>query len=497
MYNILIVDDEQIERNGIKLLIQKFKIDLGISEASNGEEALKYLKNNKIDILFTDVKMPFMDGLELSKYAKNLYPKIKIIIFSGFGEFEYAKTAIGLGVSDYILKPIDVDEFQNVLKKVINEIDVQIKQEQNHIISLNHEKQYILFNLLNGTPKEKIIINPNLLDNIDFIDKYSRILLIEFEQSFFEKFDDDFLNTLSFIKQDFDYINLNFYQGVLLYKQDVDFLSVSQKIYNVIYEHYKIKCYIAISRKFKGSKDMATEFSMTEECLENKYFLPNIHIFSLDNKYNQNIEGGGVDKNLMDIIHKDIENKDKHSLKMHVEILCQSYKFQNKYSYLYVMFVFSNILKEIYKSNPKYNEIDLSRGIEKIYKSNNIDNIINILMEAANNFNDDENSIKEIELVKKYIYNNYDKDLSLKELADYVYLTPNYLCYIFKRETGFGINKFIKSYRMEKAKYLLESTNMKILNISNSVGYTNVSYFCHSFHSHYGISPEKYRKKED
>ena len=102
MRTILIADDEKIEREGIKFLLKESGIELKVVEAVHGKAALEYLKYNKVDILFTDVKMPFMDGLQLIQEAILLYPDLKCIVFSGFSEFEYAQKAIRMGVNNYI-----------------------------------------------------------------------------------------------------------------------------------------------------------------------------------------------------------------------------------------------------------------------------------------------------------------------------------------------------------------------------------------------------------
>lgn len=118
MYNILIVDDEKIERSGIRMLLKRMGIELGVFEACNGKQALEYLTSDKntgmghIDILLTDVKMPFMDGIELIKNVMHNDISLKTIIFSGYNEFEYAKLAVKLGVKDYILKPVDPSELE-------------------------------------------------------------------------------------------------------------------------------------------------------------------------------------------------------------------------------------------------------------------------------------------------------------------------------------------------------------------------------------------------
>ena len=102
---------------------------------------------------------------------------------------------------------------------------------------------------------------------------------------------------------------------------------------------------------------------------------------------------------------------------------------------------------------------------------------------------------REIESIKLYIYENYAKELSVEQLAEQVYMAPSYLSHVFKKETGQNLSKFIKAYRMEKAKEMLEDTHMKIVNISYEVGYSNVSYFCQSFREYFGVSPQKFRSQ--
>ena len=106
MLKILLVDDEREEREGIAYLIKKYGYPLAISEAQNGKKALEYMESHPVDILFTDVKMPMMNGLELAREVNKGYPDTKIIIFSAYGEFDYAKQALEANAVNYLLKPI-------------------------------------------------------------------------------------------------------------------------------------------------------------------------------------------------------------------------------------------------------------------------------------------------------------------------------------------------------------------------------------------------------
>ena len=97
MYRILIVDDEKIERNGIRFLLKQLGMDVTVYEATNGVKALEFLETQEVDIVLTDVKMPFMDGIELCREIRKKDLDLKILIFSGYSEFEYARMAMKLG----------------------------------------------------------------------------------------------------------------------------------------------------------------------------------------------------------------------------------------------------------------------------------------------------------------------------------------------------------------------------------------------------------------
>lgn len=118
MLNILIVDDDYVEREGIKSLISDYRFPFKVLEAENGIIAEEILNRNSIDILITDIKMPMKNGLELSKMARKTQENLKIVICSGYDDFEYAKSAIKLGVVNYLLKPLVIDEFLEVMQDI-------------------------------------------------------------------------------------------------------------------------------------------------------------------------------------------------------------------------------------------------------------------------------------------------------------------------------------------------------------------------------------------
>ena len=111
MYRVVIADDEKVERSGVRFLLKRLDEMFEISEFSNGQEAWEWLSKHPADILLTDVKMPFMDGMELIRRVYEKDPGIRIVVFSGFSEFEYARTAMKYHAENYILKPVNPAEF--------------------------------------------------------------------------------------------------------------------------------------------------------------------------------------------------------------------------------------------------------------------------------------------------------------------------------------------------------------------------------------------------
>ena len=102
MIRLLIVDDERLEREGVKYLLAQENKEWRIYETANGKDALRILREEKIDLLLTDIKMPHMDGLELTSKAKELYPELPVVIFSGYSDFAFAQEAMRYGVTEYV-----------------------------------------------------------------------------------------------------------------------------------------------------------------------------------------------------------------------------------------------------------------------------------------------------------------------------------------------------------------------------------------------------------
>lgn len=502
MHSILIVDDEKIERNGIKFLIKQMNIELTVFEAVNGKAALEFLEKNTVDILLTDVKMPIIDGIELIKQAAPLYPDMKMIIFSGYSEFEYAKFAMKMGVTDYILKPVDPQEFLKTLTKVIDNLEEQKLRKSLEEETMGFMKEHLLYSLINGSSVEDVLEKAGKFINVDIVNNYGRMLLVETNDDFFAKVGDavgEILSDICIVK--YQYLNLNPQQSVMIFEGglQVDYRQMAQNIVAKIDDRFDEKAYIAISDEFtNGVRDLAHQFDDLEELMENKFYQSGVRVYSHNTESGSNVFVQIDDDTLMKQMKQDIKMKDIGSLRKHFENLCEKYRTQTSFSQVYVKFIFSNLLKDFYANLPNVNEQELDKEIDRLYCSTEFDTVMEIVNININRLEEvfaynPQMIHREIESIKTYIYENYDKELSVDQLAEQVFMAPSYLSHVFKKETGQNLSKFIKTYRMEKAKEMLEETHNKIVNISYAVGYSNVSYFCQSFREYFGVSPQKFR----
>lgn len=172
MLKVFLVEDEVVMRNGIKNNIpweqEGFEF---VGEASDGELAYPLIKREKPDILITDIRMPFMDGLELSRLVKKELPQIKIIILSGYNEFDYAKTAISIGVTDYLLKPISSAKLLEAVKKVGD----MIEKEQDNVRLMERYEKEMEENILQEKHKLWGALASNRLSTIELLEKGQRL----------------------------------------------------------------------------------------------------------------------------------------------------------------------------------------------------------------------------------------------------------------------------------------------------------------------------------
>ena len=516
MFHALIVDDERIEREGIRFLIRKHGLPVDVAEAANGEKALTYLLENKVDILITDIKMPFMDGLQLAAKARELDRSLKIVILSAFGEFDYAKRAIPLQIAHYLLKPIEVSEFLDVMRQVIRhcEEDKAKAAEQEKLQSyqrqgVKYRKEKLLLDLIHGSDGSDRAVAK--LAEVGWACGGAggfRMAMLETEGRCFDAAGERVEAVLrDILPWPFDYLNLNEYQSVLFMNTENDSSSeeklerIGARIQRAFAEQHGATTFIAFSPKIDRLDRIASACEEMEQALETRFFLKEPAVFltgfrsavEADEDFSQRLNQAVRD------ISAAIDGGDRSRVADRIEKLFQDLQGGPKLSSIYVKYICVEIAKLLIAKQDQKETFRIQQTAEHIFKAQHVEQLREIVTGIAGEEApfDKDSARKAIEDVLHLIHREYRNDLGLETLAEKVYLSPNYLSRLFKKETGTSIVKYITAYRLNKASELLRLTHMKIVDISAEVGYSNFSYFCSIFRNYYGTTPAKYREGEE
>ena len=259
------------------------------------------------------------------------------------------------------------------------------------------------------------------------------------------------------LHQNFFYLNLNTRQSVLFFS-DVycDYQLVAKHLYDILAE-VSVSFHLAVSSRFEGHEALPEIMSQLEQTMEEKFYHPDVHVFTNERDENHPVNAETQDSRLMEKISEDISRKDVEQLKKHFECLVKKYENDTRFSAMYVKFVFSNVIQELFQENQFSEERKLDHEVERLYSCTNLKQILAITQENIKEYEEFlersmSDSRDEVASVKNYIYQHYAEDLSLETLAEKVYLSSGYLSFIFKKETGMNLNRFIRVVAHGKAR---------------------------------------------
>lgn len=504
MYKMLIVDDEKIERDCIRYLIESSPLNLEMREVSDTEQALQILRDWPADILFTDVQMPSSSGLELAREARQFLPNLKTIIFSGHAEFEYAREAVTLGAENYILKPVVPKELERTLTKVIRELDeaydTELRQNQQQTYLL----QYALQQCINGNySPEKF--SPEITGALG---NFRQLILLDFSVPFLSgNYTVLYDGLRTCLNLDMETLSLSPTQALLFLRHSCpDSYALAQDLHQYILRNFQTDCCVSVSRPVARYQELPDAYTDAEQQIEQRFWNSDNHIFAYDHPVPApEVSPQASDEELLSVIRRSLSAKDAASLRKNLGLLFEKYAVPSNQSQIYVKFFFSNLVTALYPYLPRETSGSetppLERLITELYLQQDISRIIRTVQSLADSVLQayetcDSGVRREILEVKDYIARHYSGNLSVELLASIVYLTPDYLSRLFKKSTKVSLSQYIRQVRMEKASELLLTTNRKVIDIGTEVGYPNYSYFCQSFREYYGKSPEKYRQEE-
>lgn len=489
MYNLLILDDEKQERDVIKYLLKQMPHQLNIFEAPNGKEGLRILDQQTIDILITDVKMPFMTGIELAEYAKQYNQDIAIIFFSGHDDYDYLKKALLVNAITYILKPVQPEEFFDTITQTIDQLNEKRNAKLTDVEKERALQKYIIRELINGVSLAELKKQYSSAD-FNFLKLITHYMIYQIDELHSNKPRkiEEFIIKLG---EDVDYFQYDTKSFLIYFKKSERFFEVKNKIESIsgLKEYY-------VFDRLDSAEEFHDSFRESVKELEKKTFHQ-----SQKNSHLQE-ENAPIEKDdlLISNVIKAIKIEDRSAFNKNIQKVMNYHHHNPTMSIPFIKFFYANFV-EVLSKETKINWSESKEvTIQNILEANNIESILQIVESIVTIINKhlDELQMSSnlyIKNVKKFIISNYDQDLYLELLASQVALSPRYLSELFKKEEGIGINHYIKNIRMNEAKKLLITTNLKVSEIGEKVGYHNYPYFVKTFRKETGLPPEKYRQK--
>ncbi len=529
MYRVLLVDDEDIARESISRCINWS--DLGLSlvgTCKNGKEAILFVTEHEVDIVLTDICMPYVDGMELSKFLYESHKDISIVIFSGYHEFEYAKQAMKYKVVEYLLKPVTAKDLKDVLSNLTNELNKNRKEQQEITImkqeykkSLPLVKGQVLSDLmLVGNPDERLKSD---LQRLQIHIEDSNLRVVSFVVTSFES-DEPKQSALILItivkiiettmKDNNDGIVFQGVEnGIYLIFHTSQKRTLEDRIHLILHDIKKnieetlsFHIQIGMGGWVHGINNLTVSFEEAKRALSYRYLDQNTYIWDIEKiKMVDNIS---IYKYL-ELFETAIKGYDKDEIKKLLEQLqldfTIGYLDKNRILlYLQRIILLTRKLLEeadLINNNkiPKEHEI-----LEQISKVPYLEQAMKMLLYYLNevacqlSVGKESNNERLVAQAKAYLMKNYSNpELSLSILCQELFISPSYFSSIYKATTGETYLDTLNQIRLEQSKLLLLNTNLKNYEVALKVGFSDPHYFNIVFKKATKMTPKEFARRYD
>lgn len=525
MYKVLIVDDEVLVRIGLKNTIDWESIGFTVvGEASSGEQGYAQYLKHAPDVVITDIKMPKKDGLWLTEKIYKESRRTKILVLTCYDEFQYARTALKNGASDYMLKSEIVDEeLIALMEKMKRELDDE--GIVNPDLTSNSTNQNALKrSLLNDLIKVKFDMDTNLLNRFQeqgFKTEGSKYAFLYLQNKIKDKANSKAISETT-INLIIDHLNE---RGIAyLFNGYVDdhlfFLSgpeltltmlhrIAGTIQNGVIQYFGIAINLLYTNAFDQTSLLQESHEKLMERVETFFYVPKNQVY-IENTEHIKIVHSGIKEIKTDTIKRLVESigqEDYDATMATVKATMDMFRDKH-YPPRLLKHLLTQVLGELY-SIFKYafdaqgSAFSYSGLHETISKTNHYDDLYALLSNLLKSV------IGELKYIRhnqskhvimraiNFVEHNYDQNISLEDVAKVVNLSKQYVCSLFKKETGQNLSVFINQIRIDKAKELLINPSVSSKDIYAMVGFSNQQYFTRVFKKITGMTTTEFKEKMD
>ena len=532
---VFLVEDEMVIRNGIVKSINWEKEGYRlVGEASDGELAYPMILKEKPDILLTDIKMPFMDGLELSRLVKQELPDTKILIFSGYDEFEYAKEAIRIGVTEYLLKPVSSAQLLEVMRRISKQIEQD--REEREILrqyqedmkeNVERERQNFFSHVIRGEVSIGEAVKNGKKYGMDLSAGFYSIILFKIFSTPEENIVSEHIwKICEKIETKVDEIPYAYYfqRGIdgwvfLLTAESKEQMEERQKnlcdcLAEIMKNERKVEYFGGIGKPVERIRNLGQSFRDAERIFAERFTRQSNQFLSGFEKMDVYKDDEFQIKDLGDVgksremIEKFLNNGTKEELEEFMDtyfIRMKEDKLQStlmrQYIIMDIYIVIMSFCEKIDAVNHDYQQETekLKSTIQNMNSVSEIRAYITYMLNQAIELRDSISKKRYSDIIKaaeKMISEHYmSEEISLNSVADSVGMSPSYFSSVFSKESGKTFVEFLTETRMEKAKELLMCSTLKTSEIGYEVGYKDPHYFSYIFKKTQGCSPKDYRAR--
>lgn len=497
MYQILLVDDEILYLEFLNTCIEWKKLNCTIMDiATSGEEAIEKLQEHNIDIIFLDINLGTITGLDVCKEIREQNIQTEIVIMTAHDEFSFAKQAITYNVADYLLKPFDYEEIQQAIK--LCEESIYLKRETNIIL----QGQEIL-GIINNEESRYVLEKISKYKNLSFIFSIIKLAKREYYESTLAN-----MKEVSLLKEE-KIIFLKIENNYLIYIH-----QYNKKVSNLLGVEKFYKNYI---EKFPDTLDKVVLSDISQELIELKDTYDNA-MYTMENSFKFNdiiIKYSDIEQesttstlySISDIEALYISFKENDIIKIDCFIerifgLSDGNRFSFQYVYvafhsilLYVYSNYGNVLEQDYSNFMMNQQQELIEHISSCSTNQQVKRTIKSYIEeifvatiVVKNYSKKDKIYINIENHLKANFS--DQDLSISSIANALYYEGSYIRRVYKEQAGKTIMNRLEEIRLEHAKHLLnQNRTLKLAEIAKECGFSEPYYFSKRFKKYYGVSP--------
>ena len=528
LYRVLLVDDEEDIRVGISRKINWEGLGFClVGEAENGAEALELAEQLQPDVVLTDIKMPFMDGLELCRHLTQKLPAAKLVVFSGFDEFEYARQAVGLNVSEYILKPIGAAELTAVLERLRQEIQTEraARKDAELLRRLYEESLPVLrelfyTRLLDGQIRGSQVAERAARYEIDLSGKSWMASIVHVDGPVAElsgaRDELILLSVQSFLE---DHFTLEGASGRTLLYNDAAALLVQlpgpgalnpllqelERLRRLAQGYLGLSLTIGVGLPADGPGQLHACAEGAHAALDYRVLLGSgrvLYIGDVEPVSPARLSFEEEDQRaLAAAVKLGSEEQLAEVLRQLLERVGQAHLSLDQ-CHLFFWEMVTGLLRLARASGVEAEQVfgPGFTGVVSITDFASLDELGGWLQDCCRKLRQalgrqrTDSAWKIVEQARQLIEENYaDSDLSVEMVCDRLHLSPAYFSTLFKRETGMSFTACVTARRMEQAAALLRHTDEKTYLIAEKTGYLDPNYFSYVFKRHFGLTPSKYR----